>query len=686
MSKHGQVPRMTAPGGPELRSLYLAVLLLSLGHLFLLPDGPTSAVTIHPSRFPLFTVSPQYRLCNPPPAVGKVRSCGVTPILNVRLDDVLTRRHLPPIGLKDLEEYLLYVEHAPENLYFVLWLKDYTARYNAWAQREKTSLVSKKEKMITKMQHQKFSLPPTPDPALAMFYLRAKQTFFTPNGEYELNIPSDVLAPFHTSPHAHVQAWRTHGQDQKPVWASQSIHPDPAVFTEVSVEVRNMLSESLRRFVRAAYTNVGSQRAVCGIMGGCFFTVVAGLVPLVLTTGRWNMGSHTRWIRWTAFPGLWLGLTVLIASLQGICLMVYVFGDLRQLRKFELSRLAISRPMQAPTSAPVRSAHHAQTLSALSETTSVLSSPASTTFDSPTSQYAYAPHYPYAQVSASQVETYCDSCASEGHGMVPRNDIDVSPALWDDVPAPEGPATASCLYRPEYRTPPSSIAYMEPVHVRTESRSTRPSISTSATGSAPIADPKLTARSPRSSTRSASEFGPTAGFIPNDYNGSTSSLTDMARSLRSQRSACYFDFDSLPTNLPGHRRDGTGVESAPVPFPTQTVRPATSTSSLDKGVGPLFGRMQYKCNQQRSPAFESASPLEKGASGSSPAKRTSRVRITLTTLIPSFTRGVPAFAAPLTQVQSPVVKRAQWEVVVRAGFLAAVIATAFTGLLVGAVP
>ncbi|KIJ61137.1 hypothetical protein HYDPIDRAFT_64396, partial [Hydnomerulius pinastri MD-312] len=61
-----------------------------------------------------------YRLCNPPPAVGKVRSCGMTPVLDVRLDDVLARQHLPPIGLKDFEEYLLYVEQAPENLYFTL--------------------------------------------------------------------------------------------------------------------------------------------------------------------------------------------------------------------------------------------------------------------------------------------------------------------------------------------------------------------------------------------------------------------------------------------------------------------------------------------------------------------------------------------------------------------------------------
>ncbi|KAG1762750.1 hypothetical protein EDD22DRAFT_541656, partial [Suillus occidentalis] len=88
--------------------------------------------------FLTFPLSMQYRICNPPPSVGKVRSCGVTPFLEVHLDDVLERRHLPPLGLKDFEEYLLYVEQSPENLYFLLWLKEYTTRYHIWSQRTNT--------------------------------------------------------------------------------------------------------------------------------------------------------------------------------------------------------------------------------------------------------------------------------------------------------------------------------------------------------------------------------------------------------------------------------------------------------------------------------------------------------------------------------------------------------------------
>lgn len=39
-------------------------------------------------------------------------NCG----FQVKLEDVLACRHLPPLTLKEFEEYLNYVEHAPENL------------------------------------------------------------------------------------------------------------------------------------------------------------------------------------------------------------------------------------------------------------------------------------------------------------------------------------------------------------------------------------------------------------------------------------------------------------------------------------------------------------------------------------------------------------------------------------------
>ena len=237
----------------------------------------------------------------------------MTPFLDVRLEDVLERKHLPPLGLKDFEEYLLYAEQSPENLYFLLWLKEYTSRYQTWAQRTKAALAPSTASIT---HQQPFRTPPSSDTSLALFYAKAKQTFFTPGAEYELDVPSDILAPFHYSSQNSAFVARLRGST--PGWNQQNAHPDPAVFTEVELEVRAMLKESLSRFVLAASTNVGSRRAACGIAAGLFFLLVGGILPLVLTTDHWHGAPHSKWWRLIAFPGIWLGLLALITSFNGV--------------------------------------------------------------------------------------------------------------------------------------------------------------------------------------------------------------------------------------------------------------------------------------------------------------------------------------------------------------------------------
>lgn len=226
---------------------------------------------------------------------------------------MLERKHLPPLGLKDFEEYLLYVEQSPENLYFVLWLKEYTTRYHTWAQRTKTTLAPAITNTVSHTRRQNFPSPPSSDPSLALFYAKAKQTFFTPGAEYELDVPSDILAPFHySSASSSVPRART------PAWNSQKTHPDPAVFTEVALEVRAMLNESLSRFVRAASTNSGSRRAVCGIVWGFVILCIAVIIPLMYTSGHWHHTPHVRWWRLTALPGIWFGFMAILTNINGV--------------------------------------------------------------------------------------------------------------------------------------------------------------------------------------------------------------------------------------------------------------------------------------------------------------------------------------------------------------------------------
>jgi len=263
-------------------------------------------------------VSLPYRLCHPPhPTAAKVRSCSVVPSFQVALDDVLERRHLPPLGLKDFEEWLLFVEQKPQYLYFILWLKEYNRRYAQWA---KTSLSEGKTRIGTR----------TASGPLAIFYTRAKQTFFAQLSPYQL---SEISQP-------------TLSQFIKPPMDSDtdSPHPHPSAFCRAESEARAILSQSLEAFVRASFANVSSYRAICGIIGGIVISLIFGILPLLLVLFL----TSSRWLRWVGLPGLFVGFTIFTASCHGLCVGIYIFGDARQLRNFELVRPPIEKTTAMP--------------------------------------------------------------------------------------------------------------------------------------------------------------------------------------------------------------------------------------------------------------------------------------------------------------------------------------------------
>lgn len=77
-----------------------------------------------PSHFPYSLKNLQElprRLLRPPKPtgsqrVGRVRSFRLTPVCSVRLEDVLSGKHLPPLTLYEFESYLVHIERSPENL------------------------------------------------------------------------------------------------------------------------------------------------------------------------------------------------------------------------------------------------------------------------------------------------------------------------------------------------------------------------------------------------------------------------------------------------------------------------------------------------------------------------------------------------------------------------------------------
>ncbi|KAF8315593.1 hypothetical protein DL93DRAFT_2166561 [Clavulina sp. PMI_390] len=77
------------------------------------------------------------RFLNPPDVshVPRGRSYRVKPHFKVTLDDILSNKHLPPLSATDFENFLTYAEYekgSVQNLYFLMWLREYTREYKNW--------------------------------------------------------------------------------------------------------------------------------------------------------------------------------------------------------------------------------------------------------------------------------------------------------------------------------------------------------------------------------------------------------------------------------------------------------------------------------------------------------------------------------------------------------------------------
>jgi len=617
----------------------------------------------------------------------------------------------------------LFIEGCPENLsvplprffshllatyscfcsYFILWLKEYASRYDQWVAQTRPA----KNNSNSKEQY-RFSSQVQHSTGLTLFYLRAKQTFFTPGADYELNIPSDVLSPFHT------------GHFVSP-------HPDPIVFSDVAWQVHNMLKDSLDRFVLASYYNVGTNRALCGMIGGTVISLLGFVPPTAINFAD----DRARWLRLLALPGLWLGLTILIASLNGVrsisfhliaiiqvltlpqvCMMVYIFGDLRQLRKFELSRPRISapKPLDATSSRPHISSPVPMYKSDSPSSSSFLpsyafrrprSTPIPTKSPIPPLSIAIPERPPAAALSPRLRDSLANSIASTPYdsdsqysststssyngafvdGVEPE--ITVSPAYFDPDPAPEGPAT---------RTGPDAHPFIAD-GIAVPSPSYR-------FGTANGHSEEC--RFNRTCYNNA-----TAGFIAYDdddlYDRSAGKAAEEGR-------AGTFDFDSLPVRdsedapcicvavpaapssvaLPlNHPHEEKQPEpnrpSPPLPAPMVPAVPDSDAHSPQRAEprspSAFLRRAQYKCNDNSLIGFTPAVPANQRYKS-----QATQPRVALHTIENQHhrVRHVPAFG-PLTKVLSPVVSRAQWEIVVRSAFAALFLSLIIVGSLL-AVP
>ncbi|KAH7313225.1 hypothetical protein B0J17DRAFT_724541 [Rhizoctonia solani] len=245
------------------------------------------------------------RLARPPSVKSIGKRWTIVPEMAVSLEEILAMRHLSPLSLKDFEQYLLFEEYSAENLYFLLWLNDYTSQYHSGGP-------------LIRLHHS---------------MARSKATFFSSDSQYELNLAAVRISEFYA-----LVDGVAPGESLAP--------PHPDSFAAIRGDVEVMLRTSARRFVQSRSRNAGTQRALCVVFGG-LLTIAIALAPLMVS----RFSDRNRYIRFGMIPPLWFGFTVFLCSVNGICLILYLMGGSRQLHPFELIRPSISEPIpQGPQS------------------------------------------------------------------------------------------------------------------------------------------------------------------------------------------------------------------------------------------------------------------------------------------------------------------------------------------------
>jgi hypothetical protein len=124
-------------------------------------------------------------------------------------------------------------------------------------------------------------------------------------------------------------------------------------------------------------------------------------------------------------------------------------------------------------------------------------------------------------------------------------------------------------------------------------------------------------------------------------------------------------------------------------IPTLSLQSTENTAPSNNLLNSAIARQQYKCKRTYAPPLSLVSQTSSVQFPNSytPSPTPSSNRSPLVSfMIPSFTAGVPAFKAPMTRVRSPVVIRAQWEVVIRSAVLGLIGAVTCVAIFIGVVP
>ncbi|KAF8710424.1 hypothetical protein RHS03_01773, partial [Rhizoctonia solani] len=306
------------------------------------------------------------RLKNSPPRPRgvpvKKKRFAVIPEYDIPLSEIMDDIHASPLSLREFEEYLLYVERSVENLYFCLWLKQYTQTYRDWERRQPvhpsdsdfgnpSSSIFKRPTDRDRDRTQSINVP------LANSFQHAKSLFFDASSQYELNVTEDMIDPIRqwvkppkkSTPGKKArrrEAWEDSPEtepDTTGVHEVSFVHPHPDAFQRVLTEIEGTLRQSLTRFFQLSFTNSGRSHDKLGY-GVWFVYIMATLATSILLI----INHKHRALRLVVIPMLLVAWTVGLSTYNGVCPAIFAFGDSRQLYPYEIFILKCRMFVQNP--------------------------------------------------------------------------------------------------------------------------------------------------------------------------------------------------------------------------------------------------------------------------------------------------------------------------------------------------
>ncbi|KAH7341117.1 hypothetical protein B0J17DRAFT_654280 [Rhizoctonia solani] len=306
------------------------------------------------------------RLKNAPPRPRGVplrKRFTVVPEYDIPLTEILDDLHASPLSLREFEEYLLYVERTVENLYFCLWLKQYTQTYRDWERRQPqpsdadfgTPSTSTFRRPADRNRTRSINVP------LANSFQRAKRLFFDASSQYELNVTEDMIDPIRewvkppkkrtpgSKKSKRVEAWEECPEPEperdSEIQEVSFVHPHPDSFQRVLTEIEGTLRQSLTRFFQLSFTNSGRSHDKLGY-SVWFIYIMAS----VAASASLIINHRHRALRLVVTPMLLLAWTVGLSTYNGICPAIFAFGDARQVYPYEIfvlkCRLFVQNPYE----------------------------------------------------------------------------------------------------------------------------------------------------------------------------------------------------------------------------------------------------------------------------------------------------------------------------------------------------